>query len=126
MGKKLLEKDDAANILRVAVEAMQDKKAKNIVSLDLSKIDNSVTSYFLICHAPSKTQIEAIYDNVLEFVRKECETKPYNKEGLENSEWILIDYVDVVVHIFLEDIRKFYNLEELWADGIRKDYESFD
>jgi len=116
----------AANILRIAVEAMQDKKAKNIVSLDLSKIGNSITNYFLICHAPSKTQIEAIYDNVLEFVRKECETKPYNKEGLENAEWILIDYVDVVVHIFLEDIRKFYNLEELWADGIRKDYESFD
>jgi len=126
MGKKLLEKDDAANILRVAVEAMQDKKAKNIVSLDLSKIGNSITNYFLICHAPSKTQVEAIYDNVLEFVRKECETKPYNKEGLENSEWILIDYVDVVIHIFLEDIRKFYNLEGLWADGIRKDYESFD
>ncbi|RLD74338.1 MAG: ribosome silencing factor [Bacteroidetes bacterium] len=126
MGKKILEKDDAFNILQAAVEAMQDKKAKKIVSLDLTKINNAVTSYFIICHAPSKTQLEAIYDNVLEFVRKECETKPYNKEGLENAEWILIDYVDVVVHIFLEDIRPFYNLEGLWADADIKEYESYD
>ncbi len=126
MGKKILEKDDAFNVLQTAVEAMQDKKAKKIVSLDLTKIENSVTDYFLICHAPSKIQVEAIYDNVIEFVRKDCETKPFNKEGLENAEWILIDYVDVVVHIFLEDIRPFYNLEGLWADAAIKEYESYD
>jgi len=126
MGKRIRKKDDAFNILQTAVEAMQDKKAKKIVSLDLTKIHNAVTNYFLICHASSKTQLGAIYDNVLEFVRKECETKPYNKEGLENAEWILIDYVDVVVHIFLEDIRPFYNLEGLWADAGIKEYESYD
>jgi len=103
---------------------MQDKKAKKIISLDLSKINNSITNYFVICHAPSKIQVEAINDNVLEFVRKKCEIKPFNKEGLENAEWILIDYFDVVIHIFLEDIRSFYHLEDLWADAVIKEYES--
>ena len=126
MGKKRLEKDDALNILQAVIDGMQDKKAKNIISLDLSKISNSVTNHFVICHAPSKVQVEAIYDNVLEFVRKECETKPFNKEGLENAEWILIDYFDVVIHIFLEDIRSFYKLEDLWADAVLKEYESDD
>jgi len=126
MGKKRLEKDDALNILQAVIDGMQDKKAKNIISLDLSNIGNSVTNYFVICHAPSKVQVEAIYDNVLEFVRKECETKPFNKEGLENAEWILIDYFDVVIHIFLEDIRSFYKLEDLWADAVLKEYESDD
>ena len=126
MIKKRLEKDDALNILKAVIAGMQDKKAKKIISLDLSKIGNSVTNYFVICHAPSKVQVEAIYDNVLEFVRKKCETKPFNKEGLENAEWILIDYFDVVIHIFLEDIRSFYKLEDLWADAVLKEYESDD
>jgi ribosome-associated protein len=126
MGKKVLEKDDAVNILQAVVSAMQDKKAKKIVSLDLTKINNSVTNYFVICHAPSKTQVDAIYDNVVKVVREQCETKPFNKEGVENAEWILIDYFDVVVHIFLEDIRSFYHLEDLWADSFKKEYESAD
>ena len=126
MGKKVLEKDDAVNILQAVVSAMQDKKAKKIISLDLTKINNSVTNYFVICHAPSKTQVDAIYDNVLKVVREQCETKPFNKEGVENAEWILIDYFDVVVHIFLEDIRSFYHLEDLWADSFKKEYESAD
>ncbi len=126
MGKKVLEKDDAVNILQAVVIAMQDKKAKKIISLDLTKINNSVTNYFVICHAPSKTQVDAIYDNVIKVVREQCETKPFNKEGVENAEWILIDYFDVVVHIFLEDIRSFYHLEDLWADSFKKEYESAD
>ncbi len=126
MRKKHLEKDDALNILKAVIAGMQDKKAKKIISLDLSKINNSVTNYFVICHAPSKIQVEAIYDNVLEFVRKKCKIKPFNKEGLENAEWILIDYFDVVIHIFLEDIRYFYKLEDLWADAVLKEYKSDD
>ena len=96
---------------------MQEKKAKKIISLDLTKINNSVTNYFVICHAPSKTQVDAIYDNVIKVVREQCATKASNKEGMENAEWILIDYVNVVVHIFQEDSRSFYKLEELWADA---------
>ncbi len=115
-------KDDSTSLMHRVVEAMQDKKAKNITSLDLRKISNSVTDYFVICDVPSKIQAGAIFDNVLEFVKKETGSNPYHKEGVENAEWILIDYVDVVVHIFQEDTRKFYNLEDLWADAGRKEY----
>lgn len=121
---KQVANDDAGSILKQVVEAMQEKKAKNIVSLDLSGIPNTVTKYFVICHAPSKTQVDAIYDSVIEFVRKACGTKPFNSEGYENSEWILIDYFDVVVHIFIDDIRTFYHLEDLWADAVLNSYES--
>ena len=119
-------KDDAISILKQVVTAMQDKKAKSIVSLDLRKITDSVSQYFVICQAPSATQVDAIYNNVLEQVQKNCELKPFHREGYENSEWILIDYFDVVVHIFRDDIRSFYKLEELWADAVLKEYESDD
>ena len=118
--------DDADAILKQVVAAMQEKKAKQIVSLDLSKIQNAVTKYFVICHAPSKIQVDAIFDNVVEFVREHCGVKPFNREGHENSEWILIDYVDVVVHIFQEDIRTFYHIEDLWADAKKRNYKSDD
>lgn len=117
-------KDDTELILKQVVAAMQDKKAKNIISLDLRKIADSVTKYFVICNAPSVTQVTAIYDNVMEFVQKNCDAKPFHREGYENSEWILIDYFDVVVHVFRDDIRNFYSLEELWADAVLKRYES--
>ena len=119
-------KDDAKHILKQVVEAMQEKKAKNIISLDLRKITDSISQYFVVCHAPSTTQVDAIYDNVLELVQKNCDIKPFHREGYENSEWILIDYFDVVVHIFREDIRNFYKLEDLWADAILKKYKSDD
>ena len=125
MGKEI-KNDDADSILGQVVAAMQDKKAKQIVSLDLSGIPNTVTKYFVICHAPSKIQVDAIFDNVVDVVREQCGTKPFNREGHENSEWILIDYVDVVVHVFLEDIRTFYHLEDLWADAKEKTYKSDD
>ena len=116
--------DDPDFVVKEVVAAMQDKKARNIISLDLSGIPTAVTKYFVICHAPSKTQVEAIYDNIIDTVLENCGVKAFNKEGRENSEWILIDYVDVVVHIFLEDIRTFYHLEDLWADAAIKNYES--
>ena len=123
---KQIERDDTSLIVKQVIAAMQDKKAKNIVSIDLSNIPTAVTKYFVICHAPSKTQVNAIHENIMEFVRMNCDTKPFNREGYENSEWILIDYFDVVVHIFRDDIRSFYKLEELWADAVLKEYESDD
>lgn len=116
--------DSADIVLKNVVEAMQDKKAKNIVSLDLSNISNSVTSYFVICDAPSKIQVNAIYENVVEIVKKNCGVRPYHIEGVANAEWILLDYFDVVVHIFNDKTRAFYKLEELWADAPRTDYKS--
>jgi ribosome-associated protein len=116
--------DDADSVLKSVVEAMQDKKAKNIISLDLSKIQNAVSNYFIICSAASKTQVDAIFDNVVETVKKNCDINPSHREGVSNAEWILIDYFDVIVHIFVEEIRDFYKLEELWADASSKAYKS--
>jgi ribosome-associated protein len=118
--------DSAENILKYVVMAMQDKKAKDIISLDLSNIKDSISTYFVICQAPSTTQVDAIYKNVVEKVQEYCSTKPFHIEGYTNSEWILIDYFDVVVHIFRNDIRAYYRLEELWADAVLKRYESDD
>ena len=116
--------DSADTILKNVVKAMQDKKAKNIVSLDLSNISNSVTGYFVICDAPSNIQVNAIYENVVEIVKKNCGIRPYHVEGVTNSEWILLDYFDLVVHIFDDKTRAFYKLEELWADAPKTVYKS--
>lgn len=122
--KQQTDNDNREKIVQQAVAAMQEKKAKNIVSLDLSSLSDAVTGYFVICHAASKTQVNAIYDYVEEMVTKNCGEHPYHREGYENAEWILIDYVNVVVHIFLEETRNFYNLEGLWADAVIKHYQS--
>jgi ribosome-associated protein len=116
--------DDTEVVLENVIAAMQDKKAREIATLDLSRLGNAVTRFFVICHAPSKTQVDAIYDNIVHKVREQCGVKPFNREGHENSEWILIDYVDVVAHVFLEDVRTFYRLEDLWADAKLKKYKS--
>jgi ribosome-associated protein len=97
--------------------AMVDKKAKNPVIMDFSKLKGSLCDAFIICHGSSRTQVEAISDNVIGEVKKATGLNPWHKEGFENAEWILIDYSDVVVHIFQEDRRKFYNIEQLWADA---------
>jgi ribosome-associated protein len=125
MGRKKIV-DETETVLSNIITAMQDKKAKNIISLDLNDIPESVTKYFVICHGTSRTQVDAIYDNVIEEVKKNFNISPFHKEGYENSEWILIDYFDIVVHIFSSDKRNFYKLEELWADAKLKEYESLD
>ena len=109
--------DNAEKVLEVVVKSMQEGKGKDIVSLDLKKIGSAVTDYFVICHGNSHTQVDAIAQKILENIKKECGANAYNKEGFENSEWILIDYVDVVVHVFLESTRNFYKIETLWADA---------
>ena len=83
-----------------------------------------MSNYFIICHGNTKIQVEAIAEAIEENVRQKIADKPWHKEGLENAEWILLDYVDVVVHIFQESTRSFYNLEKLWADAVIKEYES--
>jgi ribosome-associated protein len=105
------------------VEGMQEKKAKNIQLLDLRKIQNRVTDFFVICDAESNTHVDAIADSVFDVVRKTLNVKPYRSEGFENKEWILLDYITVVAHVFRKDIRDFYNLESLWADADIKNYD---
>ena len=113
--KKML---DAADILaKVIVEGMQENKAKEIVSLNLKKIETAVCDYFIICHGTSNTHVSAIADSVINETIKTLKDKPFNKEGLENGEWILLDYGNVVAHIFQKEIRDFYNIEKLWGDA---------
>ncbi|MCK9204017.1 MAG: ribosome silencing factor [Bacteroidales bacterium] len=99
------------------IGAILDKKGKLPVVIDFSKLKIAVCDAFIICHGTSRTQIEAIADHVMDEVKKTTGMNPWHREGFENAEWILIDYGDVVVHIFQEDRRKFYNLEQLWADA---------
>lgn len=109
--------DNAEQIVAATIEAMEAVKGKEIVTLDLREIGTAIADYFVICHANSKIQVDAIADKVEDTVREIVHQKPYHVEGRENTEWILLDYVDVIVHIFLESKRSFYKLEELWADA---------
>lgn len=99
------------------IEALEDTKGKHIVKMDFSKIYNSFCKVFVICHGTSTTHVSALANNVDDKVRKELGEHPLHMEGYNNSSWVVIDYGDVVVHIFLEDERDRYRLEELWADA---------
>jgi len=98
------------------VEAMAQKMAKQPVVLDFSKLKGAFCDAFVICHGTSRTQVEAIASHVVDEVKKKTGIGPWHKEGFENAEWILIDYGNIVVHIFQEERRKFFNLEQLWSD----------
>ena len=107
----------SAKILKTIIHAIQDKKGENITSLDLRKIPEAVADFFIICEAPSTTQVKAIADHVREEVRDNCDEIPYHFEGYQALQWILIDYVNVVVHVMHPESRKFYRLEEMWNDA---------
>jgi len=119
--KKITEEALLADII---ANSMIEKKAKNVVSLDFSKFQNTLFSRFVICHGTSRTQVEAIADAVEEKVLKASGIKPRYREGFHNAEWILLDYFDVVAHIFQEKYRNFYQLENLWADAEIKQFDS--
>lgn len=122
----MAKKKESLTTVDFAVLGIQEKKGKEIVKLDLRKTSNSVTNHFVVCHGTSRPHIEAIADSVLEFVKKNTGEIPKYKEGFENAEWILIDYFDVVIHIFQEATRRFYKLEDLWADAEIQQFESDD
>jgi len=96
---------------------MIEKKANNIVTIDFAKTKNAITDYFVICDAENSKQTEAIADSIERFARSEVKEKPIHSEGKENSEWIILDYFNVVVHVFQREFRESYKLEELWADA---------
>jgi ribosome-associated protein len=108
---------ESEELTSLIIQGMEDTKAKNIIILDLQDIEHAITNYFVICHGSSKPQLEAIANAIIERTLKTLKVKPWHKEGFENAEWILLDFVDVVVHIFREDRREFYQLEKLWADA---------
>lgn len=104
-------------LCKLVVKGMQEKKAIDIVVMDLRNVKNAISDYFVICSGNSDTQIDAIADSVEEEVYKASENSPWHEEGKMNREWILLDYVDVVVHIFKKERRVFYDLEQLWGDA---------
>lgn len=106
-----------SKIFKAIIYAIQEKKGQNIVSLDLRKIPEAVSDFFIICEASNNTQLKAIADFVEEDVKTKCSEAPYKHEGRQAQQWILIDYVNVVVHIMLPEPRKFYQLEEMWSDA---------
>ena len=107
----------SSKIIKTIIQAIQDKKGEQIVSLDLRKIPEAVSDFFIICEASNNNQLRAIADNIEKEVKEKCDDTPYKHEGRQAEQWILIDYVNVVVHIMLPEPRKFYNLEELWSDA---------
>ncbi|GAA3971687.1 ribosome silencing factor [Mucilaginibacter dorajii] len=111
-------------ISELAIHGIQEKKGNDIVRLDLRNLNSSVTDYFVICHADSSTQVKAIANSIEDEIFKATQTEPWRKEGLEYGEWILLDYVDVVIHVFRTDKREFYGVEELWGDAEIKSYKS--
>jgi ribosome-associated protein len=112
-------KSDGAEVLLASVlKGIFEKKGQNVLKIDLRKLENRITDYFVICHASSGTQVSAICDSVDDTVRKEAGEKPLHLEGLDNCFWVLLDYGNVVVHIFLEEYRNFYSLESLWSDAV--------
>ena len=107
----------AQQLLDSVIEGMQEKKAKNIVVLDMLNLKTAPADYFVICHGDSNKQVEAIASSVDEFVKKKTGEDALHTEGKENAEWILLDYFNVVVHIFQQEKRNFFDIEGLWGDA---------
>lgn len=108
----------------VVVYGMQEKKGNEIVLLDMREVNGAVSDYFVICHADSNVQVNAIAKSVEDEVYKALSQDPWRKEGQGNGEWILLDFVDVVVHIFKTDKRAHYGIEDLWGDAVLQEYQS--
>jgi ribosome-associated protein len=114
MTQKPVSTDD---LIAVILKGIDDVKGEDIQLLDLRDIDNTVCDYFIICSGNSNTQVNAISGSVQKVVSKELKDKPWHVEGQNNSEWILMDYVNVVVHVFQKHVREFYDIESLWGDA---------
>lgn len=109
--------------IEIIVDAIQEKKGKNVCSLDLTTIGTAITDHFVICNADSTTQVAAIADNIEERMIEKCGRKVYRMQGKENGFWVIIDYLNIVVHIFQTEYRNFYRLEELWGDAKIQEYK---
>ena len=110
-------KSNADELISKIISGVEDVKGIDVSLLDLRDIENTVCSYFIVCSGSSNTHVNAIVRSVQKTVSKGLREKPFHTEGLENSEWVLIDYVNIVVHVFQKHIREYYNIEELWGDA---------
>ena len=108
---------NADQLISVIISGIEDVKGKEINILDLREIENTVCDYFIICEGTSNTQVNAIVNSIQKKVSKELKDNPWHVEGADNAEWVLIDYVNVVVHVFQKHIREYYDIESLWGDA---------
>ncbi|SDB66923.1 ribosome-associated protein [Flavobacteriaceae bacterium MAR_2010_188] len=111
------ENKSADQLITTILNGIEDVKGKDIIILDLREIENTVCDYFIICEGTSNTQVNAIVNSIQKKVSKELRDNPWHVEGSDNAEWVLIDYVNVVVHVFQKHIRQFYDIESLWGDA---------
>ena len=114
MAKKAINNDD---LLANIIKGIEEVKGNNIDILDLREIDNASCDYFVICNGNSNTQVNAIVNSIQKTVSKSIKDKPWHVEGSDNAEWVLMDYVNIVVHVFQKHIREYYNIESLWGDA---------
>jgi ribosome-associated protein len=113
----------SSKIIKTIIATIQEKKGENIVSLDLRKIPEAVADFFIVCEANNPTLLKAIADDIEYEVKEKCSESAYKHEGRQAQQWILIDYVNVVVHVMLPDTRKFYQLEEMWSDAVSTEHK---
>ncbi|MDD3877122.1 MAG: ribosome silencing factor [Bacteroidales bacterium] len=117
MAKKKKKELSSQKLAELIVESLLQKKGIDVISINFKGMSNAITDYFIICHGSSTTHVEALADNVYDNVKKESGEKPWHVEGKSNAEWVLLDYINVVVHVFLDSAREFYKIEKLWADA---------
>jgi ribosome-associated protein len=111
-------------LITYIIKGIEDVKGQNINILDLREIENTVCDYFIVCEGTSNTQVNAIVNSIQKKVSKEIKDKPWHIEGSDNAEWVLMDYVNVVVHVFQKHIREYYDIESLWGDAISTEIKS--
>lgn len=114
MAKKKVSNDE---LLVTIIKGIEEVKGNDIDILDLREIENTVCDYFIICNGNSNTQVNAIVNSIQRLVSRELKDKPWHVEGTDNAEWVLMDYIDIVVHVFQKHVREFYNIEGLWGDA---------
>lgn len=112
-----------SKLIKTIINAIQEKKGENIISLDLRKVNEAVADFFIVCEASNQPQVRAIAEFVEHEMKQKCDEYPYRHEGMKNLQWVLIDYVNVVVHVMLSETRKFYKLEEMWSDAVAHEHE---
>lgn len=114
-----------SRIVKAIIHSIQEKKGENIVSIDLRKIPEAVADYFVLCEAGSAPQVRAVAEQIEAEVQNTLKEKPYEKEGLSGLQWVILDYVNIVVHIFQPETRNFYNLEGMWDESLQEQYEDY-
>ncbi|HOK60712.1 ribosome silencing factor [Tenuifilum osseticum] len=121
--KRVKKTSNTEDLLTCIVDAIQEKKGKNVVSLEIGALPNAVCKYFVFCNADSTTQVDAIANNIEDKVLEKLGEKVYRSDGYQNAIWIVLDYIDIVVHVFQTEWRNYYRVEALWADAKAIQYE---